>query len=107
MGDKKVTIPDQMFQEINEENITEILKQVQETEADLSIDQTFPKEALESLRGKTWADLTNTIIAYSQLLDAEKLLSIHKTLGLMCKVKMLNELKNMADHMKETSTENE
>lgn len=109
MGDKKVEIPEELLKVVEEERLNNILKQVEETEEHLGINQDVTKEVLNMMRGKSLEDVVHTIIVLAQITPVWVLKSLHETLGTMLGMKALKELRDTlaAKLDKETSEEDE
>lgn len=109
---KKVGIPEELLKVVEEERLNNILKQVEETEEHLGINQDVSKEVLNMMKGKSLADVTSTIIALAQITPVWVLNSLHETLGTMLR-KKIEALKELRDTLaaklgkEETSEEDE
>lgn len=109
MEDKKVEIPEGLLKVVEEDRLNNILKQAEETEEHLGINQDVTKGVLNMMRGKSLADVTHTILALAQITPVWVLNSLHETLGTMLRIKALKELRDTiaAKLGKETSEEDE
>lgn len=106
---KKVEIPEELLKVVEEDRLNDILKQAEETEEHLGINQDVTKEVLNMMRGKSLADVTHTILALAQITPVWVLNSLHETLGTMLRIEALKELRDTlaAKLGKETSEEDE
>lgn len=106
---KKVEIPEELLKVVEEDRLNNILKQTEEAEEHLGINQDVTKEVLNMMRGKSLADVTHTILALAQITPVWVLNNLHKTLGAMLRIEALKELRDTpaAKLGKETSEEDE
>lgn len=106
---KKVEISEELLKVVDEERLNNILKQAEETEEHLGINQDVTKEVLNMMRGKSLADVTHTILALAQITPVWVLNSLHETLGTMLRIEALKKLRDIlaAKLGKETSEEDE
>ena len=106
---KKVEIPEELLKVVEEDRLNDILKQAEETEEHLGINQDVTKEVLNMMRGKSLADVTHTILVLAQITPVWVLNSLHETLGTMLRIEALKELRDTlaAKLDKETSKEDE
>lgn len=108
MLNTKVEIPEELLKVVEEERLNNILKQVEETEEHLGINQDVSKEVLNMMRGKALADVTHTIIALAQITPVWVLNSLHETLGTMLRIEALKELRDtLAAKLGEEATSKE
>lgn len=91
---KKVEIPEELLKVVEEDRLNNILKQAEETEEHLGINQDVTKEVLNMMRGKSLADVTHTILALAQITPVWVLNSLHETLGTMLRIEALKELRD-------------
>ena len=106
---KKVEIPENLLQVVDEERLNKVLKQVEQIEEEYHIEQGVTKEVLNMMKGKRVCDTMHTIIALAQAQSIWVLRSIYDTLALMLRMTALKELKAKleAEKAKENTTSEE
>lgn len=87
--EEKLEIAERLREQVDEEKINEVLKQVDETEKIAKLSLEVTKQVLELMRGKTHGDLSNSIIALMQISSIQSLSALRHVLDDMIIHKMI------------------